>query len=136
MTKMALFAKTARAVRTALCVFVMVAAFSGAMRAQSITGIWQGTLPVDRNARIVVRISALTEGGLRGVYNLVDVDADGYLLSSVVFHAPEVQLTSDLYAVSFRGKLAADGASLSGTWTQANKSYPLVLTRTAPAAVW
>ena len=109
---------------------------TSAVAPPAVVGTWQGTLPVDKTPRIVLKISATERGTLRGVFTWIDRDADGIALSAVRFVAPELDVASDLVSVHYRGKLAASGASLTGSWTQEGQAYPLLLTKVAPEAAW
>ena len=102
----------------------------------AVVGTWQGTLPLDKTPRVVLKISATEQGTLRGVFAWIDRDADGIALSAVRFVAPDLDVVSDLVAVHYRGKLAAGGGSLTGVWTQEGQAYPLLLTKVAPEAAW
>jgi uncharacterized protein (TIGR03435 family) len=38
--------------------------------------------------------------------------------------------------ITYRGKLSADGKSITGIWTQGNQSYPLTLVLATPQTLW
>ena len=38
--------------------------------------------------------------------------------------------------ISYRGKLSADGKSITGVWTQGNQSSPLTLVLATPETLW
>lgn len=107
-----------------------------ALHGQTLNGVWQGTLPVDHDARIVMRLDLAADGAARGSFQWVDRDIAGVAFSSVKLHDGELVAESDVVHVSFHGKLSADGQSLIGTWMQDQKSYPLTLMRTAPEQAW
>lgn len=106
------------------------------LQAQSILGTWQGKLPVAENSRIILKFTKAEDGGLHGVFYRIDQYADSLPLSSVSFVAPDVAVAFDVLSVSYRGKLSADGKSITGVWTQANQTFPLTFSLTAPENVW
>lgn len=114
----------------------LVMLLGGVLRAQTVTGTWQGTLPISENPRIVLKISKGDEGELRGVFYRIDQYADSLPLSSVSFHAPELSIVSAIQESSYQGKLSADGQSITGTWTQNKQSYRLTFVATTPSTVW
>lgn len=115
---------------------MFVGLLSASLPAQTLAGVWQGTLPVDHDARVVVRLDSPAGGSLRGTFQWVDRDVAGVPFSSVMMHSGELAAESDVLHVSFRGTLSPNGQTLAGTWTQEQKSYPLTLMRTAPGQAW
>lgn len=105
-------------------------------RAQTVLGIWQGTLPVKENPRIVLKIVKADDGGLRGFFYWVDRFADPVPLSTVSFSAPNINVASVYVQTSYEAKLSDDGKSMVGTWVQDKKSYPLTLVLTPPEDAW
>jgi uncharacterized protein (TIGR03435 family) len=102
--------------------------------AQSIAGIWQGTLPVGQSPRIVLRIADAGNGALRGSVIFIDRSADAVPLLSTTYRAPN--LTAAIFDITFRGKLSADGKSIVGTWTQRNQSFPVSFAVATPETLW
>jgi uncharacterized protein (TIGR03435 family) len=121
--------------RCAVCLLLILLFASGAF-AQTLPGVWQGTLPVDRNGRIVVRMALSDAGALRGTFQRVDSDTAALPFLSLTASAGALVAESDIFHVAFRGKLSTDGQTLAGTWMQDQKSYPLTLMRTAPEQAW
>ncbi len=109
---------------------------AGPFWAQTILGTWQGTLPVPEDPRVVLKISRGDDGSLRGAYFRIDRGPDGGPLSSVRFTAPELNITFGSGYISYRGELSADGQTLTGTWTQDQKTYHLSLARATPDTRW
>ena len=111
-----------------------------ALSAQSVDGIWQGTLPIPDNPRVAFKLAKTEDASIRGTLYLVDKLIDkGPLtaaLTSVSFTAPDLSLEQVNLPVSYQGKLSADGKSISGTWTQDKHSYPLTLLLATPETLW
>ncbi len=107
-----------------------------ALDAQSIAGTWQGTLPIEKNPRVALKITKAEDGSLHGVYYAVDMGDGGVPLSSVTFAAPNLEVKF-LYAdLSYRAKLNADGKSFDGIWTREKQSYPLTLVLATEGTLW
>lgn len=120
---------------SAVCL-LFLSLLSAPLHAQTLNGVWQGILPVDHDARIVFRLDLAADGVARGTFQWVDRNIAGIAFSSVKLHAGELVVESDVVHVSFHGKMSADGQSLTGTWTQDQKTYPLTLMRTTPEEAW
>ena len=114
----------------------MVLIAGGAVCAQTITGTWQGTLPIAENPRVVLKIMKADDGSLHGTYTMIDREAAGVPLTSVSFVAPELNIAFVYGSISYRGKVSADGKSVDGTWTQGKQSYPLMLVLATLETLW
>jgi len=115
---------------------MMLASGSG-LRAQTILGIWQGTLPSSpESQRIVLKIEKADTSSLRGVLYRIDKSAEGMILSAITFQPPDVGIEETFINVSYKGKLSADGNSIDGIWTEDKKSYPMAFARATSATVW
>jgi uncharacterized protein (TIGR03435 family) len=114
----------------------LLVALTGTLHAQTVIGTWQGTLPITENPRIVLNISKTDEGALRGVFYRIDQYPDSLPLSSVSFQTPDLSVVSAIQDTSYRGKLSADGKSITGTWIQNKQSYPLTFVAAAPDTLW
>jgi uncharacterized protein (TIGR03435 family) len=106
------------------------------LAAQTITGTWQGTLPIAENPRVVLKIAKGDNDSLHGVYYSIDRGDGGVPLSSVNFVAPDLNVAFLYGDLSYKGKLSADGRSFDGTWTQEKQSYPLTLVLATPEMIW
>ena len=107
-----------------------------ATNAQTILGTWQGTLPIPENPRIILKLVKAQDGAPRGSFYWIDKFADPIPLSSVSFTAPNLNIDSLYVGASYQAKLSEDGKSLTGTWTQDKKTYPLTLQLTSVENVW
>jgi uncharacterized protein (TIGR03435 family) len=102
---------------------------------QSIVGTWQGTLPADQGARIVLRFADAGNGAIpHGSITFIDRSADAFPLLSVIYNAPQLKVAIGEF--SFRGKLSIDDKTIDGTWTKGNESYPLTLALATPETLW
>ena len=92
----------------------LIIAFPASLYAQTIAGIWQGTVPTPQKQRVVLRIAKADDGSLRGNLYRIDKSADGIILSAVSFQYPDVTIEETFIDVSYKGKLSEDGKSIAG----------------------
>jgi uncharacterized protein (TIGR03435 family) len=121
--------------KKALLYVVSLIALSTAVHAQEITGTWQATLPIDRNPRIILKISKADDGSLRASFNRPDIGAGSIAFPAVTFVAPNLNIP-DFVGFNYQGKLGPDGKSITGTWTQDKHSYPLTFALGTPDTLW
>jgi uncharacterized protein (TIGR03435 family) len=115
----------------------VLAMFAGVpVLSQGLVGAWQGTLPSGQLPRIVLKISKAEDGSLRGVMYRPDRNAASIPLSAVKFDEGSVRIESVLVDAAFAGKLAADGKSLSGSWTENKSTSPVVFVLATPDTSW
>jgi uncharacterized protein (TIGR03435 family) len=103
---------------------------------QTVTGTWQGTLPVTQNSRVVLKIATDDDGSLRGTYYAIDRGPEGIPLTSVSFVAPDLNVAFIYGDIGYKGNLSSDGKTLDGTWTQGKQTYPLNLVLATPTTLW
>jgi uncharacterized protein (TIGR03435 family) len=123
--------------KTVMCwTLALVALMHGAAFAQTLGGNWQGTLQAGRELRVVFTISNADGGGLRGVMYSIDQGAQAVPVSAVTLQGTTVRMSIAPIGGAFEGTLSADGASISGTWTQGGAPQPLTLRRATPETAW
>ena len=126
-----------RLVLKAAFMFVAGFAFSvcTVLHGQTIIGTWQGTLSTQEGQRIVLKFAKPgNDEPLRGSLTFIDRGPSGPPLLSVTFAPPDLSVT--VADISYRGKLSADGKSITGVWKQGNQSYPLTLVLATPQTLW
>jgi hypothetical protein len=101
--------------------------------AQDIGGDWQGTLhPGAVDLRLVLHLAKAADGSYKATLDSVDQGANGIPVSSVVLKDSKLSLGVDAVHGTYAGQVAADGKTITGTWTQ-NQPLPLEFHRaTAP----
>ena len=129
--------------RTIFVVSLVMAAAT--LHAQSITGTWQGTLPIaatgqgsgpaNGSPRVVFTIEKNSDGSFHGGMTLID-RGTSVPFTSVTLSAPDVTFVQSVAGLNYRGKLSADGKSITGTWTQGNQSLPLTLELATADTLW
>jgi uncharacterized protein (TIGR03435 family) len=111
--------------------------------AQSIAGAWQGTLSitnqqggsVNRNIRVVFTIKNTSGSGFSGGLTFIDLDRS-MPLTAATLSGTDVTFAQSDAGLTFRGKLAPDGQSITGAWMQNNQSYPLSLQLATADTLW
>ncbi len=128
---------------SALATLIAVAVGCASLRAQDITGTWQGTMQqadqgTMKDQRIVVKISKAADAGWQGlVYSLDSSQAfEGRATTQMSLQGAELRFAIAPIDTSYQGKLSPDGATVIGTWTQSGTAYSLNLSRVAADAAW
>lgn len=97
---------------------------------QSIEGLWQGTLKAGAvTLRVVFKIQKKPDGSLTGTLDSIDQGAKDIPVSEVRLQEGAVRFQVDAVFGVYEGKLAPDGATMTGTWKQSGVSLPLTLER-------
>jgi non-heme chloroperoxidase len=124
-------------VRRVTSVALLVA---GAAHAQRVSGSWQGTLQDGtRSLRMIIRISSADGGRLEATLRSIDEGVDfGHLFraDSLLVDGSHVTVVWPAVRVRYVGSLGADGKSMSGTWTEGEKSQSLSLARATTESEW
>ncbi len=94
-----------------------------------IDGMWTGTLDTGMSKLQVVFHIMNTEDGLIATMDSPDQGAKGIPTSSVTRNGAALKIEAKGIGGVFDGKIAADLASIDGTWTQGGGTLPLVLKR-------
>jgi fermentation-respiration switch protein FrsA (DUF1100 family) len=93
--------------------------------AQDVVGDWQGTLSANgAELRLVLHIMKGTDGALKATLDSVDQGANGIPVSSISLKDSKLNLGVNAVHGTYEGKVATDGKTITGTWSQ---SQPLPL---------
>ena len=118
---------------------VVFALFGRAALAQDLAGDWQGTLSTGGpQLRLIVHIGKTAGGAWDAMLASIDQSPDrgaGMPADAVTVAGTSFKMTVAAIRGSFEGTIAADGNSISGTWTQ-GMPLPLTLVRATPATAW
>lgn len=110
---------------------ILFSACIGRAGAQEITGDWEGTLHAGvADLHLVLHISKADAGGLKATLDSVDQGAYGVPVNSIVLKQSQLSLGVDAVHGTYEGKVASDGGTISGTWTQ-SQPLPLDFKRSA-----
>jgi non-heme chloroperoxidase len=107
-------------------------------RAQDITGTWQATLGRAPNALRVIFQIAGANGRLS--IDQFSIDQTGFdtpfPADTVTYDNGVLRAVFNRLRAIYQGSLAADMASITGTWTQGGPARPLVFARATNATAW
>jgi uncharacterized protein (TIGR03435 family) len=118
-----------------LIAFVML--FPTALRAQDLSGNWQGTLHVGgKDLRIIVNIFKGDKDGWSGKMYSIDQTPQPFNTSVIKVDGSVLSFKVDLIGGSYEGKISQDRKSITGTWTQATMPMPLTLVLASPETAW
>lgn len=113
-----------------LCLFHL---FTLQLMAQSFVGSWQGVLEVQGiKLRLVFHISQ-TDGQYTSLLDSPDQGATGIPTSETRVAGDSLFISADALRLAYRGKLAAGGKRISGTFSQGSVVQQLELERTGEA---
>jgi len=107
--------------------------------ANSMAGIWQGTLHVregngpDSDFRVVLRISSPPNGSSVATLDSPDAGRLGISIKSLKTDDTSLSFELDDPKASFSGRLSADRAALTGEWRQQGQTIPITLKRVPEA---
>jgi len=113
-----------------LVIFTFVAGVPA--QAQDISGDWQGTLSAGgAELRLVLHLTKSADGTFTATLDSVDQGTNGIPVNSVSLNDSKLSLGIDAVHGTYEGKVAADGKSISGTWSQGS-ALPLEFKRAVP----
>jgi non-heme chloroperoxidase len=120
--------------------FMALAAFAASLvYAQDISGTWQGTLKAGpQELRTILQVAKSDQGEWRATMLSIDQSPDrgaGLPATSFSLDAGNIKFAIGQIGGSYDGKLSADGASISGTWTQ-GQPLPLDFRRATKETAW
>ncbi len=97
--------------------------------AQDIAGDWQGTLNAGgTELRLVLHVTKAADGSLKSTLDSVDQNANGIPVASTTLKGSDFSLDVQAVHGTYEGKVAADGKTISGTWSQ-GQALPLEFKR-------
>ena len=122
--------------KLALWIFALAVLSAGSLYAQNLAGDWQGTLQAGKQTlRTVVKISKADNGSYSAMLYSIDQGPEGMVVDSISLQDSTLKFAISKIHGSYEGKLSADGASISGIWTQGSP-LPLDLQRASKETAW
>jgi pimeloyl-ACP methyl ester carboxylesterase len=118
-----------------LSIVILLGALATTLSAQDIAGDWQGTLKAGTDLRIVLRFEKGNDSGWTAKLYSIDQGPDPIPVTSVTLQGGNLKLAVDLVRGTYEGKVSADGASITGTWTQ-GQPLPLDFRRATKETAW
>jgi uncharacterized protein (TIGR03435 family) len=122
-----------------LLLIALTAGPAGALFGQNIAGTWQGTLQPpqgNRSLRLVVKISRAADESLKAVLYSIDQPSPPINASSATQQGASFKMTIAAIGGTYEGKMATDGNSMAGTWSQGGAPAPLNLLRATAETAW
>jgi uncharacterized protein len=102
-------------------------------QAQEIVGDWQGAIDTGMGQlRLVLHITKGADGALKATLDSIDQGANGIPVKTATLKDSKLNLDVAAVQGSYEGKVAADGKTISGTWSQ-GKDFPLEFKRATAA---
>jgi bla regulator protein blaR1 len=105
-------------------------------KTQDLAATWQGTLGPGQGRRVVIQITAGTQGEYRALFYDIDRRGDAVPGRAIPLDGSTVKMTFTMVDGTYVGHLAPDGKSIAGTWSQNSAPMPLNLTRAVTGAEW
>jgi uncharacterized protein (TIGR03435 family) len=120
-----------------LCLVALAALIATpALRAQDISGNWQGTLKVGKDLRVVFNIYKGDKDGWSAKMYSIDQTPQPIPVTSVTRQGSVVKISVVAIGGSYEGTLSADAKSINGSWTQGGQPLPLTLLLATPETAW
>ncbi len=111
------------------------ALLGSSLYAQDIVGDWKGTISTpDLQVRLALHVTKTANGGLNATLDSVDQGALGLAVSSMTLKSSTLKFTIAAANGTYEGKVAPNGGSIDGVWTQGGP-YPLKFERGSFQAV-
>jgi uncharacterized protein (TIGR03435 family) len=115
----------------------------GALRAQDLSGTWQGTLDAGKGMRMVLKVSKASADAAgtpvwQGIFYSIDSVRpwEGLGVSSMSLHGVDFEFGIAPTDSRYAGKVNGDGSQIVGTWTQGKESHALNLERANAKTAW
>lgn len=108
---------------------------SGTLRAQDLTGNWQGTLKASKDLRMILVVTK-DDGKLQAKLYSIDETAQPFRVSAISQDGSTVKFTVELNGTTYEGKMNAANNTIAGTWTQGVTPLPLDFSRATQATAW
>ena len=127
-----------KSVMRSILVGVLLLSVAVAAQTPNLAGQWQGTLqpaPGKELRLVFVLAPNAASGGYTATMYSIDQGGGGISAATTVSGA-SVRLSVAPAGITFEGKLAADGNSIAGTFTQGPGSLPLTMTRANKETAW
>lgn len=107
----------------------------GGLRAQDLTGNWQGTLRASKDLRMILVVTK-AGGSLQAKLYSIDETAQPFRVSSISQDGSTVKFAIDLNGTAYEGKMNAGGNTIAGTWTQGVTPLPMNFSRATKETAW
>jgi squalene-hopene/tetraprenyl-beta-curcumene cyclase len=115
----------------------MALVLAGSLPAQDLAAAWQGTFRAGgEQHRFAVTIAPADRGGWVAKTAYLEFFPDDIQIDSLVVKGSSLKLTINHGKGSYEASIAADGASMQGTWTLSGQAVPMELRRATKETAW
>ena len=123
---------------TWVAVVAMLILMCGALRAQDISGNWQGTLQTGQGngLRTLLKISKTDNGAWKAVFYSIDQSPQPIAVTSVTVQGLNFNFTITPMDVTYTGTLNSDRTTITGNATQHGATHVLNLQRVSEENTW
>jgi non-heme chloroperoxidase len=122
--------------RKLLCFSALAMLAASALSGQDLTGNWQGTLQAGpQQLRLILEIAKGDNGSWKATMYSIDQTTNAIPVSLISLDGSNLKLTVAAVGGTFEGKVATDGTSIGGTWSQ-GKPLPLEFRRATKETEW
>lgn len=100
--------------------------------ASSLAGTWQGEIAVNAlKLHVILHLAARPDGTIGGSFDVPEQGAKDLALDEVGLTGGQVRVTCEKIRLVYTGRLAADGQTIAGEWSQAGHGLAVNFQRTA-----
>ncbi|HTH54234.1 MAG TPA: M56 family metallopeptidase [Edaphobacter sp.] len=103
---------------------------------QNIDDTWQGALHLQKDLRLVLKITKAPDGSLKSNFYSIDQNPRPLAVKETLFQGGELKLNVEEIDGTYKGKMSPDGTTITGDWKQGDQSHPLILVRATPETAW
>ncbi|QHN05084.1 TIGR03435 family protein [Granulicella sp. WH15] len=103
---------------------------------QNIDDAWQGTLHLQKDLRLVLKIVKAPDGTLKTTFYSIDQAGQPLQVKETLFQGSELKLNVEAIDGTYVGKISPDGTTITGEWKQGDTSHPLILARATAETAW
>jgi len=121
----------------ALWVCVLAIVIAGCLRAQDITGNWQGTItpPQGTPRRMILQVIHDGSEALKARIYSIDQGPTGDWADSITVQGSTVEFSIGMIGLSYEGKLSSHDDTITGTWIQGGRT-PFNFRKASTATAW
>ena len=119
-----------------LCSIVLLVWMVLPLRAQDISGDWQGRLGSGKGSlRLILHVDKAEDGAWTAKFFSIDQVAEGIPVTSITRQGSIVSFSIKDLKIAYKGTVTSDGQSMAGRWTQV-EPFHLTFVRPTKATAW
>src|ERR1700679_855532 len=118
-----------------LSIVALAVLAGGALRAQDLTGNWQGTLKASKDLRMILVVSK-EDGKLQAKLYSIDETPQPFRISSISQEGSTGKFAIEIKGTAYEGKMNASNNAIAGTWTEGVTPLPMDFSRPTKETAW